>query len=367
MSKNANAATTKLILWVGFFLGVIISWSLLSGDSQGRVNVLHLISIYVFLPIVSLIISATTLAFGKSLNLAEVVSRLPILTSQQKNDFLRQKQNTQSRLLFFYQSQLAAVSFSFSSVIILLVLLITTDVNFVWRSTLLNAENLFPWLEALAKPWLFWTSAQPDFSLLAQTQDSRMHNSHGYVSHLGDWWKFIFAAQICYAILLRMITIFICKLLLGRSARKTPRVHLYTDRHTKHHQQEPISLAKVVSDINSDYALVNWGGIESALLQQLNSKLSHQQIEELKAGPLASYSQQLIAERWQEPQLLVVKGWEPPMGELKDYMQNGNGFLLPVDSSENMLRPLSDLHLNEWRRFVKSLPSWQVVQPEIEI
>jgi len=364
MTINAATATTKPILWVGFFVGIIISWGLLTGDHQGRVNILHLVVVYVLLPIFSLIISCLSLLFGKGVNLANLVSYMPLWSNQINSAFLRQKQAPLSKIQFFYQSQLAAVSFSIASLLVFLVLLLTTDVNFVWRSTLLTAENIFPLLEFFALPWPFWQAAQPELSLLIQTQDSRILNGNSTLSHLGDWWEYILAAQIFYAFLLRVVTIFCCKAWIIYRTKSNGELHLVTERHSIHSQLEPQLLAKVLTDTRSDFALNNWCGLEPELKQQILTKLSHSATSELAAGPLASYSEQLVAERWQEPQLILVKGWEPPMGELMDYMQNGSGYLLPLDWSEQKMKPLSEGHLNEWRRFAQSLPKWQVLQLE---
>ena len=72
----------------------------------------------------------------------------------------------------------------------------------------------------------------------------------------------------------------------------------------------------------------------------------------------------MVSERWQETQLLIVKGWEPPLAELSDFMQNGRGYLLPLDWKEDDILPLSKSHLDEWRRFIKALPNWQLLQLE---
>ena len=62
--------------------------------------------------------------------------------------------------------------------------------------------------------------------------------------------------------------------------------------------------------------------------------------------------------------LLVVAAWEPPMGELEDFMQQTQGVLLPLDWNEEKLQAVNALHLDEWRRFCYAQPSWQLQQPE---
>ncbi len=356
-------STTKPILWIGFFVGAVASWGLLSGNQHGQVNILFLLLVYVALPIFSIVISSSSLLMGGGLNLAKLTSVLPIWSNKIQMAFLRQKQAPMSKLSFFYQSQLAALSFSAASILVLIILLLTTDVNFIWRSTILTADDIYPALSTLAWPWQFWPSAQPNFELLVATQDSRLTQG-SLTNQLGHWWQFVLATQIVYAFGLRGIAIIICQILFYRKQTQQPDIQLVTERKSANRVNQDQQLADLITDTQSDFATTNWGGVESNDLNRIVSQLSHQPIAELKAGPLASYPEQLVAERWQEPQLLVVKGWEPPLGELLDYMQNGRGYLLPLDWSRGQLQPLSAHHLNEWRRFANSINHWQVLQPE---
>jgi len=356
--------TTRLVIFVGFFLGLFVSWGLLIGDEQGRVNVLHLLIVYVFLPLVSLLVSTSTIFFGKGINLANLTSLLPLWSQAQQRAFLLQKNQHHSKWQFFFQSQLAALFFSIASLLVLLILLISTDVNFIWRSTLLNAEQIFPVLEFLASPWNFWHSAQPNLELLIHTQDSRIVTKQNTANYFSDWWQFILAAQLFYAFLLRLIAMSISLLLVNYYSKKENKFYRVSSSKQSVSEDTPIALASIVNNFEEDYALNNWCGIDSELLQSIESKIKGNQKTVILAGPLASDSDQMVAERWQEIQLLIVKGWEPPLAELSDFMQNGNGYLLPLDWNEQGLQKLQSKHLNEWRRFVVNLPRWQLLQLE---
>ena len=50
------------------------------------------------------------------------------------------------------------------------------------------------------------------------------------------------------------------------------------------------------------------------------------------------------------------------MGELKDFLEQGNGFLLPLDWQDNGFTEISTLHIDEWRRFCHPLSNWQLLQ-----
>jgi hypothetical protein len=64
--------------------------------------------------------------------------------------------------------------------------------------------------------------------------------------------------------------------------------------------------------------------------------------------------------------LVLVKSWEPPLGELGDYLHSLSGsqqkFILPLDWGEGVVKPITANHLNEWRRFCGTLSGWQLLQ-----
>lgn len=363
LSKSQLLKISYPILVIGFLFGLILSYGLISGDQQGRVNIIKLIAVYIFLPILSLLFSILSLALGKSWNFAKLSSSIPLWSQQHKNNFFRLAQHPLSKFYFFYQSQLAALSFSLASLLVLVILLVSSDVNFVWRSTLLDAEQLYPLLKWLASPWLFWQTAQPTIELLFTTQDSRLSPPDYQINHFAGWWQFILAAQIFYAFLLRFISIVGCRVILKIAFRPSQSVRL-SRSHMVNKQVQSMELEPPIHDVNTDYSLNNWCGLEEAFVQQLLAKLSFSKTSELNAGPLVSYAQQLVSERWQATQLIVVKGWEPPLAELADFMQNGKGYLLPVDWNNAGFVTLNKAHFEEWQRFISQFEQWQILDLE---
>ncbi|MDQ7050991.1 MAG: DUF2868 domain-containing protein [Enterobacterales bacterium] len=359
--KKASASFTQIIILIGFMLGIFVSWAVFSGDTLGRVNLIHLIFLYVFFPIFSLIVSTLSLTFGKGFNLSKIVGYCPFLSVSMKRAILQQSQREDANLQFFYQSQLAALSFSFASLLIFIILLISSDINFVWRSTLMDADFIYPLLQWIATPWKFWSSAQPDLSLLVATQEYRLMARQAIGINFGDWWRFILAGQIFYAIILRSVTALICRVVLSYRKRNRE-VFAPSFQNTNNEVATQYTLAKVVNQVNSNYSLTNWAGLTEHLVEVITSQLNHSAISKLKAGPLASVTEQLLAERWQQTQVILVKGWEPPLGELADYLENGKGYVLPVDWKQDHLIVLSDFHLDEWRRFIQPISNWQLLQ-----
>jgi hypothetical protein len=365
LSTQSYQTITRPIIIVGLFIGLILSWTLLSGDSQGRVNILYLIAIYVLLPIVSIVISLISFLVKRNFNLASLLSHIPLWSQHKQIGLLKQKQHPDSRLIFFYQSQLAAISFSTAGLVVFILLLLTTDINFVWRSTILDAEQIYPLLKMIAMPWQLIESAQPELSLLQATQDSRLNGSQGTPTAFGDWWQYILATQIFYAFLLRGVLL--ATVISALKIRDIKRSKNIVVKHRRESQNTNSvgNFPSPVTDIPCEYALNNWANLNDSLLETIQSQLTGVSTNCLSAGPLASHSEQLVSERWQQPQLVIVKGWEPPLAELSDFMQNGKGFLMPLDWDDKGIKSLSPIHLEEWQRFVYQLPEWQLITPRV--
>ncbi len=351
------------IVGVGLLLGLLLSWGVLGGDEQGRVNIGHLLVTYLFIPVASLIISLVSLAVGKGINLARLTALAPLWSPQGRASLHQLAQRRIDKPWFFLQSQAAAVAFALSSLVVFFLQLLFTDVNFVWRSTLLSADALLPFLQAVAAPWWFWQEAQPDLALLQSTQDSRLQDVTGDVSAFARWWPFILATQLCYGLILRGLLFFAALAWLARRRQRAEgRQPGVASPPGAGWDTGPVPLAAVTEEIGTGVALVNWAGGDDALLQQLPA-LRQQAAKPLRAGPLASEAAQEEAERWPGEQLLILKAWEPPMGELADYMENTRGFLLPLDWKGGRLCPPRRQHLDEWRYFVRDRAGWQIYQP----
>ena len=363
ISKPIQLKIAWPILFTGAGLGLILAWSVLSGDQQGRVNLLYLLLVYLFLPMASVIISTLSLLSNKGLNLARIISALP-LWSKDKTRLLRKAQQFNvEKYWLFYQSNMAALAFSVVSLIVFFVLLVATDINFVWRSTILESKDLYPILEFVALPWQFWSSAQPDLELLILTQDSRLQTTAEGSLVYADWWRFVLATQLFYSVFLRSILLVGTRIIFAKKIASDFENKLSSK--VNFHLQDPgeqLEYATVIHELSQAIVINNWSGVSSELLRAFpNLDLSSDNF--LHAGPLASEIDQRVAERWQGEQLVIVKSWEPPLGELADFLQNGKGFVWPMDFNEAGCVPLQNVHLQEWRRFVAHLPEWHLYVP----
>ncbi len=366
--QTANLSAYWPAILISSALGFLLTWGLLSGDEQGRVNLFYLLFIYLILPLSSLLISVSSMLTGKGINLVRLIAKFPSII--QNNQSIRKlRQLGIDKHWCFYQSQLSAMAFSLVSLIVFFVLLLVTDINFVWRSTILSTDDIFPFLNFIALPWSFWEQAQPNIDLLNATQDTRLLGQQKLLGHHADWWQFILAVQIFYSLAARSFLLLITAYLFQK--------YLKSDVETKLQSkisQAPSRLAAeetqlaVVNIISPDILINNWAGVEQGLLDKLQLfRLREDQV--VSAGPHASEAERMVVERWRGEQVVIVKSWEPPLAELADFLENSHGYVFPIDwqteseASEIKVVKLKEEHLLEWSRFISQLPAWQVFVP----
>lgn len=356
VSSSAVDNVTRLsrpILAIGFFIGLILSLSALSGDDSGRVNLLYLLLVFLLLPLLGAVISVLSLFGNKGINLARLASLLPIWSQTQKNTLRKIRQSHMDKPWLFLQSQAAALAYSAASLFVFMILLLTTDINFVWRSTLLEAEQLLPLLTFLASPWFFWDLAQPSLELLQATQDSRLTQTYSNTESFGQWWAFVLATQLVYSFFLRGMLLVIGKFWLRQLDNKKTEQQLAKSKKNAPLAKEKTSSTEAIGhSLPSNYALNNWAGLSAEKLSQL----ALQPNQELHINILDNVQHD-------GQQLLLVKAWEPPMGELQDYMLDGQGLLFPINTVGGKLTPPEKKHLQEWLRFVSQIPNWSIYLP----
>lgn len=117
--------------------------------------------------------------------------------------------------------------------------------------------------------------------------------------------------------------------------------------------------------VEAEYDLVDWAGAPDFCLAEVESTFGRP-VTRYRAGPLASVEEEAASLAGARPLVVLVKSWEPPMGELEDYLRRSRGLVLPLDWDEHAraLQPTKPVHLQEWRRFCGALPDWHVLQIE---
>jgi hypothetical protein len=354
---------------LGLFCGFLAAYGVLAGDGQGRVNLLFLLLLFAFVPVVGLVLSLILLIKGGGKGLAGWILDIPLWPRHLTLALLQLGIHHSRELWLFYQTQILALSFSVGSLLLYLLLLLGTDITFVWRSTLLTPDDLLPTLQVIALPWSFWPEAQASLALIEQTQDFRLESQGMAQPAVGLWWQYILAAQLFYNLVPRSLMLlvarhkYLTRLQRGSaqqaSAKRSESAALVSDN---------FPLANLVSAAATPYTLLDWANAPAAC---------HEQIQKQLGAAAASHHidplSQADESQWEKSQSLVVlvKSWEPPLAELADKLNSiensADKLILPMDWNAAGVRQPTPTHLEEWRRFAATLPNWQVLNLETTI
>lgn len=365
-SQQALNQISLSLVFLGLIVGFLVGYGILIGDAQGRVNLLLLLILFAFLPVLGLLLSLVLLITGGRKGLAGWILELPILPRHLAAEVVKLGISGSRKSWLFYQTQLLTLSFAGGGLLVYLLLLLGSDISFVWRSTLLEASDVLPVLNALAIPWGFWPEAQPSLELLQQTQDFRLSSQSTEAPVLGQWWKYIFAAQCTYNILPRTLMLVVSRnlyLRVNSIDSSLSATNLEPNKPVIVADEEH-ALAEVVYSLASPYLLLDWASSPDFCHQQLARALgTPSDIRNIQPLPLP------ITQENDSPNqsiVVLVKSWEPPLRELGDYLLSISGpqqkFILPMDWNENTVRPIREIHLSEWRRFCATLNGWQLLQ-----
>jgi len=351
---------------LGLCCGFLAAYGVLAGDDEGRVNLLFLLLLFAFLPVAGLLLSIFLLVKGGGKGLTGWILDIPLWPRHLTLALSRLGLTHGRELWLFYQTQILTVSFSVGCLLLYLLLLLGSDITFVWRSTLLEPDDLLPALQAIGIPWGFWPEAQASLALIEQSRDFRLEPQGMSQPVVGLWWKYILATQLVYNLLPRSLMLLV--------ARRKYRVRLQQNsaRRARDLQSQPTdaahdenSLARLTRSIALPYTLLDWADVPPTCYGRIQQRLGDA-AEIHHIGPLRH---QLVTHSPGNHSLVVlVKSWEPPLAELadrlKDIDSNADKLFLPLDWNDTGIRQPTLAHLDEWRRFAATLTDWQVLQLE---
>jgi hypothetical protein len=366
---TAQRALKQLSLGLGLLglcCGLLAAYGVVSGDDEGRVNLLFLLLLFAFLPVVGLLLSIFLLVKGGGKGLAGWILEIPLWPRHLTLALSRLGLTHGRELWLFYQTQVFVVSFSVGCLLLYLLLLLGSDITFVWRSTLLEPGDLLPALQAIGIPWRFWPEAQASLALIEQSRDFRLQTQAMSQPAVGLWWKYILATQLVYNLLPRSI------MLLVTRQKYRARLQQNSLLHARDSQPEPAdgvhdenTLARLTRSVALPYTLLDWADIPPAFYDRIQQLLG----DAAEIHPIGPLRDQLSA----HPQachslVVIVKSWEPPLAELADRLKDidadADKLILPLDWNDTGIRQPTPAHLDEWRRFAATLPNWQVLQLE---
>ncbi len=350
---------------IALTLGLLASVAVLSGDDFGRVNLLYALSLFALLPSIGLVVTLLLLFLGRRSGIAALLIELPLAPKTLTSLLLTQRSGVSRQTALFSLSQSLTLSFATGNLVGFVLMLLATDVSFVWRSTLLDAATLFPILDTLASPWRSWQAAQPSLEMLNQTQDFRLRGALLEGNYVGQWWQFLLAAQLCYSIVPRALLWLFANNKFKRAAQ------LQDSEQDPSHQlavvtpaPESDKLAASVSEIPANAVLFDCAHTSDALLSKIEKSLRVS--ASYKAPTSFDFTLDGISPTSTPSFVVVVRSWEPPLAELADSIlaaftaeQRQNLFIAPIDWESNqqqgdhLIQP-TVAHTQEWRRFCES-------------
>jgi hypothetical protein len=345
---------------LGLAIGFGVGTALLASNPDGQVNLLYLLSYFAVLPAVTLIISVALLSLGKQ-GFITAFLQLPLWPRSLDAYQARLSLHGSRPAWMFMLSQLFALCFSLGSLGGFLLMLVGSDLYFVWRSTLLDADNLLPVLESLAWPWRFMPQAQPSLELLQQSRDVRIAAASVSAAS-SDWWRFILGAQLCYGVLPRT-GLWLFALIRFRRSQSVRRQS--SDFPDQQSTQKPAiaeqELAELINRLPPLAATWHWGDFPTAILSlaiSSNPDMTTPTPLMLDMSAPAAPSGNL---------LVLVKSWEPPLGDLSDLLKtrlihsDQQLILGLLNWNGQKLCPGEAVHIKEWRRFAATFDRCSVI------
>lgn len=291
-------------------------------------------------------------------------------------------------LLMARAAHVGGLCFAVAALMTLLIALVVQDLAFGWSTTLSTVPARFANLvAALAWPWhAIWPAAVPDLSLVEATRFYRADTSASDVpvARWGDWWPFVMMLWLCYVVLPRMILLVLAQVHIVLKARRALQNHpgwralqyrMETptlDTGNEHNDADDLPgelQGSVPRPLPEAAVAVFWGGVaDNSLPVAINGQLQQRYV----AGGRATLEEDRqtlrqvadrLAENKENDVLLVTRGWEPPTGELQDFIEAAHA-LWPSSASLTLVpiapepaAPLDRHQLPQWLRLQERFPA----------
>ena len=267
--------------------------------------------------------------------------------------------------LVIKRSQLIALIFSLGLLLSLMAVVVTKDIAFAWSTTLhIDAETFHGFLNNIALPWKdIVPSAIPSLDLIEQSQyfrlgDKLSEEMIGNASMLGEWWKFLAAATLFYAIFLRFCMLLIASFGLKSAVQKSflslkgvtqllqemnePIISTHAKRAEKSFIANTDGYIQTIETLDTSYDAIQGWAITHDELLVLGDSLHIIAPAHFEVGGANSFEEdnEVISKSHGEI-LLVVKAWEPPTMDFVDYMIDLSSkvekiIVMPIGTSDNL-------------------------------
>jgi hypothetical protein len=441
----ARRVLSLIVLLAGLMAGNGTAALVFYYDGTQPINVLPVLSVFVLLPLVFLLFLGMRVVLGKlvpllfgrpglqpslSLWFAALMALIQRLLPQQYREAMQLTLGRGSAHYRLYGrvhrwslltwSQLFALGFMLSAIAWFVFRLSTTDMAFVWSTTLdIEPQTLAAITNSLALPWTHLApQATVDLDTIRNTRYFRAHHSvvppDVHAKELGRWWPFVLAAMITYGVVPRLLALMIClwrqHVALRWALVHTPGAAEVLDRLNSpivettaadaiapstsqrltpvpDESAVPRAPGSLTNTIGSSQAVViTWANVpvrDSDIRQHIMQHLDVQVSSIWNAGGATTPEEdqrvlhaaaEALRDRSSTPRvlLMLVKAWEPPMLEVVDFLcalrrALGEGeriVVMPIAMSpEALASPVYQQQCNIWQRKLATMGDpWLRVQ-----
>lgn len=390
---HARRVLSLLVLLAGLLAGNGTAALVFYYDGTQPINVLPVLSVFVLLPLVSLVFLGMRAVLGKliplllgrpglqpslSLWFAALMALIQRLLPQQYREAMQlmlgwsrahyRLYGRVHRWSLLTWSQLFALAFMLSAIAWFVFRLSTTDMAFVWSTTLdIEPQTMAAITNSLALPWTHLApQATIDLDTIRNTRYFRAYHRvvppDVQAEALGRWWPFVLAAMITYGVVPRLLVLTIClwrqRVALRWCLVHTPGAAEVLDRlnspivETAAADAMPPSTYERLTPVPDDRAMpgasvpldnsigssqavvITWANVpvrDSDVRQHILQHLDVQVTSIWTAGGATTpeddqrvlhAAAEALRARSSTPRvlLMLVKAWEPPMLEVVDFL-----------------------------------------------
>lgn len=269
------------------------------------------------------------------------------------------------------------LAFALAALLTLLTQVLIHDLAFGWSTTLQTSAPAFHDLtSALAWPWRPWfPGAAPTLELVEQSRYFRV--GVGTVTDpelLGNWWRFLAMLWLCYVVVPRVLLLAFSRLQILWRARRLLATHpgiaalrercatpwVETGDAADHGTMPAVADdMQGLTPLRAGRVLIRWAGAGDTALAH---RLLGDDAQSLDAGGSANLAQdrETLTRAVELGGAVVVatRGWEPPTGDLADFLHDARQRLggsviqlLPL-MADDQTACVGGATLAQWRRFV---------------
>ncbi len=245
-AARAQHMAVVLLMLLGLCIGGGTAAAAFYYDGRHPINILPILAIFVFLPVVMLLplllallpsawVNAlpllSSLNASRAMILTGIMGMITQVLPQPYREALQEAAGRQEayrrvygrmqKWMLLSWSQTFTLAFVLGALLWFAYRLVVTDLAFAWSTTLQTEQSdaLYGWMQrltdTLAMPWsAFWPQAQPTLELIRDTHYFRLQagilpNRAG-PGALGGWWMFLMMSMVGYGLLPRLVSLAFC-------------------------------------------------------------------------------------------------------------------------------------------------------------